>query len=190
MNYYRTFSKIYQQAAKKMCFDCADFIEKGSKILDLGCGSGIVAKNFQDFFKSEVLGVDIQDNRIFPIPFKIVAEKNLPFPENYFDTVLISFVLHHCQDPISRLKEAKRVTKNKIIIYEDLAEGFLSNFFCKIHELTFNNFFQKNNRDYNFKKNEEWRKIFEKLKLKIIFEKEVSTIPVKKKLFVLEKGQI
>ena len=169
-----------------MCCDCQNFIEKGSKILDLGCGSGIVAKTFQDFFQAEIVGVDIQDKRIFNFPFKIIDGKNLPFSENSFNVVLISYVLHHSYNPISLLKEAKRVTKNKIIIYEDLPEGFLSNLVCKIHGFTFNQFLQNKKQKFDFKKKEEWQKIFENLNLKIIFEKKISNLP-KKTFFVLKK---
>ncbi|MBZ9569801.1 class I SAM-dependent methyltransferase, partial [Patescibacteria group bacterium] len=123
--YYRIFSKIYEMGAKQMCKDCQNFIEKGSKILDLGCGSGIAAENFQDFFDAKVIGADIKDNRVLDIPFRIIDGGNLPFRNLFFDIVLINYVLHHAQDPERLLKEAKRVSK-KIIIYEDLPEGILS----------------------------------------------------------------
>jgi len=141
--YYRIFSKVYQRAAKKMCLECQDFIEKGSRILDLGCGPGIVGKNFKDFFQAKVIGVDIKDKRIANIPFKIIDGKSLPFKENEFDICLISYVLHHLENPERILKEAKRVSKGKIIIFEDLPENFLSKLICQLHGFTFNKFFQK-----------------------------------------------
>jgi ubiquinone/menaquinone biosynthesis C-methylase UbiE len=188
MNYYRLFSKVYQRAAQKMCLDCQGFIQKGSKILDLGCGSGIVAKNFEDFFRARVVGVDIRDRRVFPIPFQIINGKNLPFPDNSFDAVLISYVLHHSKDPLSLLKEAKRVSE-KIIIYEDLPpEDFLSNVICKIHDLTFDRFFQHQKVQVSFKSEEEWEKIFNSLNLSIFHKKRIKSLyPVKKIQFVLRK---
>lgn len=172
--------------AKQMCLDCQGFIKEDSKILDLGCGSAIAAKHFQDFFKAKVIGVDIRDNRLVPIPFQIFDGKNLPFDDNYFDLVLINFVLHHCPSVEELLKEAKRVSK-KIIIFEDLPEGILSNLRCKIHKITF----LGGKKTFNFKTKKEWQKIFEKLGLKIIAQKRVFTKlsffdPVKKILFVLE----
>lgn len=187
--YYRFFSKIYEMAAKKMCQQCQRFIEKKSRILDLGCGPSIVAKTFQDFFKAEVIGVDVIDRRIFPIPFKLIDGKSLPFLENDFNTVLIAYVLHHSQDPIILLKEAKRVAKDKIIIYEDLPEGFLSRVFCKFHGISFDNIFRNKNKTF-FKSGKEWKEIFNTLGLKLVFQEKVSSTfdPVKKKLFVLEKS--
>jgi len=182
--YYRIFSKIYEQNAKKMCLDCQDFIKKGSKILDLGCGSGIVAKNFQNFFQAEIIGVDIKDNRIFKIPFQIIDGKNLPFSENSFDVVLISYVLHHSRDPISLIKEAKRISRDKIIIYEDLPKGFMSKLICKIHGFAFDKFFQ-NPTSTSFKLEEEWERIFNNTGLNVILKERVKSFPVNKELFIL-----
>jgi len=189
MDYYQFFSKIYQVAAKKMCRDCQQVINKKSKILDLGCGSGIIGKEFKDYFQADLIGVDIKDQRIVNIPFQLFDGLHLPFLENSFDSVLISFVLHHAQDPIGLLKEAKRVTRNKIIVYEDLPGKGLGNIICKIHAISFSRFFQKNKEGGIFFTAQELKKIFDDLKLKLILEKGVSfpLNPVKKKLFVLEK---
>lgn len=186
MSFYRIFSKIYQRAAQKMCLDCQDFIQKGSKILDLGCGSGIIGMTFQDYFQAKVIGVDIKDSRIVPLPFKIINGKSLPFPEKSFDIVLINYVLHHSGDPILLLKEAKRVAKDKIVIYEDLPEGFLSKLRCKIHGVSFNKFFKIKNRP-SFKPEREWEKVFKKIGLNIIFKRRINNFPVKKELFILIK---
>ena len=183
--YYRVFSKIYERAAKKMCLDSADFIEKGSKILDLGCGSGIIGKKFQDFFKAEILGIDVVDKRVEKIPFQIYDGKNIPFPENSFDLVLINYVLHHAENPEALLIEAKRVAKNKIIIFEDLPEGFFSKIYCKLHQLSFDKLF-RNPSKTSFRTEENWEKIFKELGLNVIFKKRVNNFPVKKELFILQ----
>lgn len=175
--------------ARKICRDCKNFIPKGSKILDLGCGSGIVAKNLADFFESLITGVDIRDNRVVNIPLKIIDGKNLPFRDNEFDICVISYVLHHTQEPAVLLKEAKRVTQDKILIYEDVPKGFFSNLICKIHGISYNCLFQKNKENGRFLNDQNWKEIFENLRLKLIFEKRASSIfnPINKKLFVLEK---
>jgi len=184
MNYYRIVSKIYEKAAKEMCQDCQNFIKKGSKILDLGCGSGIVGKTFQEFFQADLLGVDIKDRRINDISFKLIDGKNLPLEKNSFDVVLINYVLHHSRDPISLLNEAKKVARDKIIIYEDIAEGFLSKLVCWLHGISFDKLFG-NPTKTSFNSEKGWGKIFKELGLNIIFEKKVNNFPVKKELFIL-----
>jgi ubiquinone/menaquinone biosynthesis C-methylase UbiE len=194
MSFYQFFFKIYQREAERMCRECEEFIKKGSKILDLGCGSAIVAKTLKDFFEAEILGVDIEDKRVVNIPFQIIDGKNLPFKENEFDLVFISYVLHHAENPVKLLKEAKRVSKEKIIIFENLAENFLTKFLNLFHLFTFNLFFQKKQKINfaNFKESKEWEKIFKNLGLKIIFKKRVFSsfdwlYPVKRIMFVLKK---
>lgn len=187
--YYRLVKKFFQRAGKKMCLECKDFIRSGSKILDLGCGSGTVGKEFQKYFNADLIGIDIEDKRIEDIPFQIFDGFQVPFTDNFFDVILINYVLHHTKDPIFILGEAKRVSKNKIVIFEDLPETFLSDLICYFHGAIFNWFFQRHREKHNFKRGGEWKKIFEKLRLKLIFEKKVSSKldPVEKKLFVLEK---
>ncbi len=173
-----------------MCRQCENFIEKGAKILDLGCGSAIVGKTFQDFFQAELAGVDVKDQRVAKIHFQIFDGKNLPFSDNSFDVILINYVLHHAQKPEVLLREARRVTDDKIIIFEDLPEGFFTELICFLHGLSYKLFFQKDEQEGKFFGNEEWKKVFSELGLRLIFEKKVSHIlnPIRKKLFVLQKG--
>jgi ubiquinone/menaquinone biosynthesis C-methylase UbiE len=176
-----------------MCQDCEDFIKKNSEILDLGCGSGIVGRQFQKFFEAELKGVDIKDQRIEKIPFQIFDGLHLPFSENSFDIVLINYVLHHTKDPFFLLREVKRVTRGKIIIFEDLPEGFLSKIRCMFHQVSYNIFLQKNWQKFNFKTKKEWKELFKALGLKVIAEKRVLVTkfnlfdPVSRTLFVIEK---
>ena len=193
MSLYKIFSKTYQKAALEMCRECQPFINKGSKILDLGCGSGIVSKVIQDYFQADLIGVDIKDNRTTDIPFKLIDGKTLPFPDNEFDLVFINYVLHHTPNPAVLLKEARRVSNKEIIVYEDLAEDFLSKIFCQIHGFTFNTIYCSSEKT-SFHSKEEWEEIFDSLKLKVIFEKKVIPAgpirwiyPVKRMMFVLEK---
>ena len=183
MNYYKFFRKFYREAAKKMCLDCQDFIARNSKILDLGCGPGIVGKTFQEFFQADLLGVDIKDRRINDIPFKLIDGKTLPFPENSFHVVLINYVLHHSRDPIALLKEAKRVTRDKIIIFEDLAEGCLSKLFCQLHGISYDKLFG-NPTKTSFNSEKGWEKIFKELELNVRHREIRHTFPVKKELFI------
>jgi len=191
MDFHKVFSQIYEGAAKRMCLDCSGFIKEGDKVLDFGCGSGIVAKIFQDFFKANVLGVDIKDNRIFPVPFKLIKGDKLTFKDLNFDVILISYVLHHTQDPEKILKEAKRVAK-RIIVYEDLSEGFFAKLICWCHEMSYKLLFQRVGYQFSFKTEKEWKELFDKMGLRVVVSRKPKTRfgfldPVKRILFILEK---
>ncbi len=181
MSFWKIFQRFYEIAAEKMVNEIEKFLE-GEKILDLGCGSGILGEKIRERLKKEVIGIDIVDKRVCNIPFKIYDGKKIPFPENFFGLVIISFVLHHTEDPISILQEAKRVGK-RIIIFEDLPEGILGKLYCFFHWISWNLFFGKSPK-FNFHTKKEWEEIFKKLGLKLISEKDFL---IKKKIFVLEK---
>lgn len=167
-----------------MCEDCRGFIAPGSKILDLGCGTGIVGKKFQDYFNAELLGLDVNDKRTEKINFLHFDGEIIPFSENRFDVVLLNYVLHHAREPVNLLKEAKRVG-GKIIVHEDLPEGVFSKLACLLHGISFDRLWGNPSRT-SFQTGSDWKKDFAKIGLKLIFEKEVNSFPVKKQLFVLE----
>lgn len=88
------------------------------KILDVGLGAGsischLIRKGYN------VTGIDVNDFSIYQDVKPVLYDGNtIPFPDNSFDTAIIIHVLHHCKDPVSVLKEAKRVAK-RVIFIED-----------------------------------------------------------------------
>lgn len=189
MIFWKFFKKFYEKAAEEMVSEIKDFLKEKEKVLDLGCGSGIFAKKLKEKMRVEIFGIDVFDGRIEKIPFQRFDGKKIPFEDNYFDTVLISFVLHHTENPIEILKEAKRVAK-KMIIFEDLPEGILGKIRCYFHYLTFN-FLFKTKSKFNFFEEKEWEKIFENLNLNLVAKKDFHHFlsflsPVKKKIFFLK----
>lgn len=94
----------------------------GKKILDLGCGNGNIALELKKK-GFEVQGIDISEKskeicekKGIDVKILDMATQKLPFKDNFFDTVIISDVLEHIFDPEFILKEARRVSKHKIII--------------------------------------------------------------------------
>jgi len=189
----KIFSPVYQKAAYAMCQECEPFIEKGSRILDLGCGRGIVSQALKDYFEGEVFGIDIKDQRVIKnFPFQVYNGKNLFFNDNSFDVVFISYVFHHTQNLEELLAEAKRVTRDKIIIYEDLPEGISGKLGNFLHQITYDIFFSLSKETFNFRRIEDWLDIFQNLDLKIISKKKAKTwfnwiYPHKSIFFVLAK---
>ncbi len=90
-----------------------DDLPKG-KVLDLGCGDGDYAKRLSDL-GFEVIAGDIDRNR-----FKYHGEiefrhcditKEMPFPDNYFDYVLLMEVVEHLRNPYVVISEINRIIK-------------------------------------------------------------------------------
>lgn len=193
MTYYKLVLPFYRQAAKKMADDCTGYIDKGSKFLDFGSGSGIVSLEFKKKFDLDLIGVDIVDNRVVDMELTLIDGKTLPFKDNSFDAVLISYVLHHADEPVRLLKEAKRVAKSggRVIVFEDLYQGILAKIICQVHGSTYGFLFEHHGgkEKTNFKSRRQWEEIFSTLGYKQIFAKRVSARihPVEKRMFVLEK---
>lgn len=170
------FIKGFEKEGEMICRDCQPFIKAEDKILDIGCGNGIFSKKLKDFFHADLIGVDLQDRRTADIPFKLVSGENLPFADNTFDVVFINFLLHHTSDCQKVLAEAKRVSKRKIIIYEDLKENFIDDLSFLFHKFTYKLFFRPYNLIVSFKSEKEWEEIFKNLGLKILSRKKAPSI--------------
>lgn len=86
-------------------------IQAGHRVLDLGCGTGtlaIMAKLAQP--SAEVSGLDADPEMLkvakykatlqkVPVNFDIGFTNNLPYPDEYFDRVLSSIMIHHLKTP-------------------------------------------------------------------------------------------
>ena len=99
------------------------------KVLEIGVGTG---KNFPYYPEGvDVTGLDIADRMLiharlradklgFPVQIMEGDVQSLPFPENYFDTAVATFVFCSVPDPVLGLKELGRVVKpgGKILLLE------------------------------------------------------------------------
>ncbi len=100
--------------------------EKGSRILDVATGTGKQAFAFAEK-GYDVTGIDLsaamlkvanKKNRYKNVKFQVADATMLPFEDNYFDVVCISFALHDMPLTIREkvLKEINRVTKQEGVI--------------------------------------------------------------------------
>lgn len=103
-------------------------IKPGDKVLDVGCGTGnlaIAAKKIAGD-KGEIFGIDPSSEMIefaskkalkekIDISFQIGAIENIPFPDNSFDVVLSTLMIHHLPGDELKIKgfsEIHRVLKS------------------------------------------------------------------------------
>jgi ubiquinone/menaquinone biosynthesis C-methylase UbiE len=111
--------KLFMKSMKSMKYK----IPIESKILDFGCGPGIMS----DFFGTNYIGIDIDKTRInyakqkYPNKKFILTNPNnylLPFSDDYFDIILFNDTLHHLSNyTISKLlPEISRILKKDGLI--------------------------------------------------------------------------
>lgn len=147
--------------AKKINDCCREFVK--GKVLDVGAGRCYIAKELQAKNKVKVTCLDIKDLSQTGMKVVVYNGIKIPFKSNNFDTALIAYVLHHCEEPLKVLKETIRVCKGNIIIFEDTKPSA----FTKLMDFLSNKL-RGVDTPFKFKTEREWVGIFKKLNLKIV----------------------
>lgn len=168
------------------------FIGKGDRVLDIGAGGGWIGENISIAREVAVTLLDVEDMNRTNLPLHLYDGRNIPFPDASFDDSLLSFVLHHCEDPLRVLSEAVRVTRKRIIIFEDTFRTPLERFLACANDFVSNSPFflahpLKMNMPFHYRRVEEWEGIFQKFCLQIKFKKVTQHFMTRHVLFILKK---
>lgn len=132
---------------------------KNKKILDVGCGNGVVSQVLNEILEADISGTDIIDYCKQDISFKKMDSPNkLPFEDNSFDFVMFIESLHHSENIEELIIEANRVASD-ILIFEDKEL-----FFLKTLDVGLNYLYCKDMPvPCNFKTEKAWCNLFIKL---------------------------
>ena len=136
------------------------WFKRNGKVLDVGCGTGIVANLLKEDLGLKITGCDVKNYLVYDIPFVKIKGDKLPFRKRSFDVVLFNDVLHHIDKPKQEqvLNEALRVGKDVFIFeYEPGVGG-------KILDIVLNRFHYDNLPvPLTFRYAHEWKQLFKKL---------------------------
>lgn len=183
---------FYFNRTKRIVNFLLPYIPKSNSILDVGAGTMEIADGL-DKKGLRVTGIDVIDINMTKLPFKKFNGIKIPYPDKSFDVVMLVFVLHHMkmEDQSKLLIECRRVARNRVLVAEDV----FNNYFEKLITILLDksNWFLAHDMPIpcTFRKEQDWIKLFEKLRFKKIKKFVVrpnSARPTRHRLFVLEKS--
>ncbi len=148
-----------------------DLPEKG-RILDIGGAWGFYAAPLAQR-GHHVTVVDVRKPAFQKAPVVLYDGKRLPFPDGSFDASLLVTVLHHVADVTGLIREAHRVTRETVVLIEDLYHHRLGRLWTILRDRIYN--FQYFGHPCNFKKAEEWIALMEDSGFVLIAREEVFT---------------
>jgi len=96
------------------------------RILDCACGRGFYLNYYRTVSNVRLVGLELEDEiirkaqaNVGHLPDITLTQANiycLPYPDNYFDGVILSEILEHIEDDVRGLKEVRRVLKPNGIV--------------------------------------------------------------------------
>lgn len=142
-----------------------DFLSQNETIVDIGTGSGGLA-NYLNQNNFEVTTVDVVDKTVHSQITPVIYDGlNLPFKDKNFDVSMLITVLHHCPNPEQVFAEAVRVSKQKIVVLEDVYSNGLMKKLTWFMDSLVNAEFK--GHPHSNKSEAQWEALFQKHNLKI-----------------------
>lgn len=114
--------KVYESAYNLSIQKTRAVLSPDQKVLEIGCGTGIISLGIAPFAKS-VVATDISPEMISiakskaesllvtNVEFRVCDGYSLPYDGQTFDVVLLFNVLHFVKEPTALLREAHRLLK-------------------------------------------------------------------------------
>jgi methionine biosynthesis protein MetW len=108
-----------------------DYIDAGSKVIDLGCGNGVLLQQLINQKNINGCGIEISEDAVSICKEKGLnvtsgrIDERLPFNDNEFDYAVCNVTLQMVMYPEILIREMKRISKYQIISFPNF--GFWKN---------------------------------------------------------------
>jgi len=146
---------------------CSRLIPLDSKVLDVGCGDGrlarLIAKKRPDV---SIRGIDVRQRKDAAMPIDTFDGTSIPYGDDSFDVVMFVDVLHHASQPTTLLREAVRVARQAIVVKDHIAEGSLAHLTLRVMDWV-GNARHGVALPYDYWSLGKWHRVFNELRLRI-----------------------
>jgi SAM-dependent methyltransferase len=158
---------VSDRRVRVLCDHLASVIPSEGRVLDVGCGDGRISREIglrrPDL---ELSGIDVFVRADAAIPVSSFDGTTIPADDGAFDTVLFVDVLHHTDDPLVLLREARRVCRRCIVIKDHNRNGILAGATLRLMDRVGNNP-DEVALPYNYWRRERWQEAFSQLELRV-----------------------
>jgi len=152
---------------RALCDHVVELIPKNGTLLDVGCGDGLLAERIEQLRPDvRVRGVDVLVRPGAVIAVEEFDGKSLPYAEGSFDTVLFADVLHHCDEPLTLLAEAVRVSRWNLLVKDHTLHGPFSGRLLRFMDDVGNKRYGVSMK-YDYWSEARWREVFGELSLEV-----------------------
>jgi SAM-dependent methyltransferase len=176
--------------AERVAGFLGEAIQPGARVLDCGCGKMRVGELISQELDIEVTGVDVISLNQTDLDMCLGDGARLPFADNSFDAVYAVSVLHHTKKSLGVLRECLRVTRDRLLVMEDVYRNGFELALLKLFDWLGNRpFAAEMSLPFTFRSEREWLVQFKKLGVKVakvIPVRPVPWRPTKHRMFVLE----
>lgn len=156
---------VFSRRIQVLSRQLADLIPQGAHVLDVGCGDGHIASLLLEARPDiKIEGIDVLVRPHTHVPVTLFDGKTIPFPDKSFDAVMFVDVLHHTDDPMVLLAEARRVARQAVILKDHCRDGMLAEPTLRFMDWV-GNAHHKVVLPYNYWPEAHWRDAFVKLGL-------------------------
>jgi SAM-dependent methyltransferase len=120
-------SLVHTRRVRVLAKHVAALLPPSARVLDVGCGDGFLAAQIlRSRPDVSIHGIDVLVRESTAIPVERFDGLHFPAGDGTYDGVMFVDVLHHTDDQVALLREARRVTRRQVIIKDHTCDGLLA----------------------------------------------------------------